>query len=82
MSGDLTVPGVPQTITRERCCELIRGLGLDPFGLVSLEFQAGGLGIQAEVYAEDERGQRYLSDPDTVATHRLCIRITDEEIPA
>jgi hypothetical protein len=82
MSGDLTVPGVPETITSERCRELIKGLGLDPLELVSLEFQEGGIGIKAEVYAQDELGQRYLSDRYTIATHQITIRITDGGDPA
>lgn len=74
----VTIPGVPETVPRERLLAFLHGLGFEPTEVASLEFHPEG--IYAEVYAHDparERGWRYAVG-DEAAKHRVCIRIADE----
>jgi hypothetical protein len=84
MSGQI-LPGVPAAVPRGKVVAMIESLGLDVNDLVSLEFEPEG--IYAEVYAHHpghERkpyGAAYRHTVDggqSVATHRICIRITDD----
>jgi hypothetical protein len=79
------LPGVPASIPRPKVVELIEALGLSVSDLASLEFEVNG--IYAEVYAhhpDHERwpnggAHRHTVDGENVATHRICIPITDEK---
>ena len=82
MSGHVTVPGVPETITREQYLGLLSAVGFEPNMLRSLEFRWDG--IYAEVYATDERGARmpesggWVGDglpSDEPAVHRVFVRV-------
>lgn len=78
-AAQVTVPGIPETITRERYRALVEGAGFDVNELVSLRFEVNG--IYAEVYATDENGRRFTADGKTVATHNVCIKVIDKETP-
>lgn len=74
----VTIHGVPESVPRERLLSLLRELGFEPNEVATLEFHHDG--VYAEVYAHDptrEKGWRYAVG-DEAATHRVCIRITDE----
>lgn len=72
-----SLEGIPETIGRCAYQELIAGAGFDLKRLLSLEFEVDG--IYAEVYAEDENGDRFTVDGENLATDRVCVRVVDEE---
>lgn len=79
MNDGLTVTGVPESIPRSRLIALLAELGIDAREVT----RAGGIridwqGITCEVFARDEHGNRYAVD-DRAATHRITIRIEDDE---
>lgn len=83
MSGQI-LPGVPESVGRKQVIALVETLGLDVRDLLSLEFRVHA--IFAEVYAHDPTrdrtaggSHRFTADGETPATHRLCIRITEED---
>jgi hypothetical protein len=71
----LDIPGIPDSIPRKRCIELIENLGLDPEDIASLEFKFDG--IYAEVVARNEDGKRHIVDGRKFAKHRIYIPIKD-----
>lgn len=75
-AAPLTLPGVPEAITRQAVLELLAALGLPAEDLRSFRIHPGA--IEAEVYARHpEHGRRYTADDLTVAIHTVCIPIVD-----
>jgi hypothetical protein len=73
----LTIPGVPQSITRADYIALIESLGLKPNNLVELELSHRS--IRAVVFARDADGKMYLDgfERNEVAKHTITIPIVD-----
>lgn len=74
----ITIPGIPDSITRADYLRLIESVGLDPMRLRSLEFRMDG--IYAEVKAsrpgKDENPVDLIDEGRMeVATHRVYIRV-------
>lgn len=72
----VTITGVPESITRKDYLKLVRSIGIDPLDLVSLKFLQNG--IYATVMLKDEKGDRYLTSENAVATHAIFIKVVDE----
>jgi len=70
----LTVPGVPEFITREQLAEWLAAIGVEARDLQTLTVGRGG--ITARVYARNEQGHRYCvgSEP---AVHEVVIEVKD-----
>lgn len=77
MSEYVSLPGVPESITRKEYLGLIEQLGFDINHLLSLTFERDG--IYAEVLATDDNGHHYTADGENAATHPVCVRVVDEE---
>ena len=76
--SEVTIQGVPASITRERFLEVIRLIGLDPFLVTDLRFDQ--MGIHATVYASEPGkpyGTRFTTDGVNVATHEIVIPVVD-----
>jgi hypothetical protein len=73
----LTIPGVPESITRAQYLALLEPLGLNLYDLVHLEF--GVNGIVAEVKARNAEGKHYVSptERNTLARHSIVIPVKD-----
>ena len=74
---NVTIPGVPESITRDQFISMIRSLGLDPYRLTDLKF--GYHAIVATVKAVNPEGNEYL-DPferNALAKHTITIPIVD-----
>lgn len=84
----ITIPGVPETITRAQYVALIESVGFKPNDLASLRFTVEG--IYAEVFARNADGARIIdhsaadNDDGSVATvkHSVFIRVEDAEVEA
>ena len=78
--NNVTIAGVPATITRTNYLDAIRALGIDPAELHEMTW--GWNTITASVYALNEHGKRY-ADRTTMepAMHHIVIHITDEPTP-
>lgn len=75
------LPGVPASVPRYKLARMVESLGLDLKEVRGLEFHPEA--IYAEVFARDpidEAGNHYAVG-DEVATHRICIRVTDDPHP-
>ena len=60
-----TIPGIPETISREKYVELIEALGIDPSAICSLRLLRDG--IECEVFAKNDGRRVIIShDPDCV----------------
>lgn len=70
----VTVEGVPTQISREKICEFIEALGLDPAMVIRLQVELRV--IHVEVYATLD-GKRFL-DGNERARHSIAIEITDD----
>lgn len=70
----LVVEGVPTEISRDRICELISGLGLDPVLVQSLRMEPKTVAVV--VCSLDEQGHRYLRADGALATYTLALKIT------
>ncbi len=71
----MTIPGVPEKISRADYASLIAATGIDPLMVKSLKFLANG--IHAVVFAVDENGKRILDPSAGVAKHTIYIPIED-----
>ncbi|TDB88357.1 hypothetical protein E1264_11790 [Actinomadura sp. KC216] len=77
------LPGVPASVPRSKVAALAESLGFNVRDLLSLEFHNEA--VHAEVFAHhpgkdrgaDGRAWRYAVG-EHAATHRVCIRITDD----
>lgn len=69
----MEIESVPEEISREKYCDLVKSLGIDPLQVYFLEFHPDC--IKAEVYALRD-GERYVSGT-RIATHRLSIPVVD-----
>lgn len=78
MTRQQQLPSVPESISLGQIQDLLSRLGLpDVSDLIRLAISIDG--IQAEFFARDEQGNRYLTAPGSgqVATHFLSIRLED-----
>jgi hypothetical protein len=78
----VTVTGIPESISRTALVEWLANVGIDASLVTPEGLRVERGAITAEVYALDESGQKYTigrGDEVRVATHRVCIVITDEE---
>lgn len=81
MSGsvqDVQIPGVPASISRKACGELIKSLGFELTDLIALRFERDG--IYATVAARDPAGRKFTADGQTLAVHEVCIAIDKDEL--
>jgi hypothetical protein len=78
MTTTMTIPGVPEYLTREQYTSLISAVGLDPDHLIELRFAADG--IHALTLAVDGDG-KYRVNPQTDAyyKHRVFVPIRDKD---
>lgn len=80
--SDITISGVPSSVTREQVVEALRVLGLDANQVVSFGGLEGGMAFFVEVPSDGRPavpGWRWTADGKTVATHRLTIPVLDGE---
>jgi hypothetical protein len=73
-----TIPGVPESITRDAYIQLFEAAGIDPRQTRELSFKADG--IHATVFAVDDEGKRIL-DPgvEGYVKHTIYIPVVEEE---
>lgn len=55
-----TIPGVPESLTREQYLSFFTAAGIDPSNTVSLRFLPKG--IEAIVWERDSEGRRFLAN--------------------
>jgi hypothetical protein len=70
-----TIAAVPEIVTREAVCDLIRSLGIDPNHLRSMSFEHKA--IVAEVYSLNPDGQRFIRNGNEAATDSIVIPVVD-----
>jgi hypothetical protein len=73
--SEITIPGVPETITRATYVDTIESLGLDPKWVTTLQFHADY--ITATVIAQDETGRPYDDGQGSLAEHQIMIRVVE-----
>lgn len=76
----VTIPGVPEKISRSDYLRLIESVGLSIDNLISLEF--GSRSITAKVYALNESGERYgtrVGGKSAPAIHSVAIEVDGVE---
>jgi len=71
----VTVPSVPEWVSRSTVVAFSKGLGLDPSDVQGLDFSPYGLYVT--FFATDETGHK-ISDGRDVATHRIFVRFGEE----
>lgn len=72
----MDIPGIPESITRDKYRTLLSAAGLVAEDLRSLEFRADG--IYAEVLAKDESGRTRIDRANNeVVIHRVFIPVDD-----
>jgi len=73
-----TIPGVPESITRDAYTSLIAATGIDPHAITELSFRANG--IYATVFYINERGAKEADQiGETFLKHTVYIPVEDEE---
>jgi hypothetical protein len=71
------IEGIPDSIDREKVISFLKDIGIDPRQLVGMTFDMRC--IIAEVYALNEKGERYFrNDYQDVAKHRINVTLTGE----
>jgi hypothetical protein len=74
----VNIPGVPDSIPRERVRELFAGLGIDIAQVTQAGIHVGWDSITATVFATDENGRRYVErSTSEIAVHHVRIHIKD-----
>jgi len=72
-----TIPGVPESLTREQYMSLVESVGFDGKYLRSLEFRIDG--IYAEVFERNEKGNLVLDTKlDEPVINRVYIPVRDD----
>ncbi|WP_102508094.1 hypothetical protein [Sanguibacter massiliensis] len=74
----ITIPGVPEFLTREQYLAPLRAIGFDPADIREIRYAHDG--VHALVIARDEHGRKRL-DPNGSGyyKHRVFIPIRDED---
>lgn len=74
----ITIPGVPEFLTREQYLAPLRAIGFDPADIREIRYAHDG--VHALLLARDEHGRKRL-DPSTSSyyKHRVFIPIRDED---
>lgn len=73
-----TIPGVPESLTREQFTSLFTAVGIKPEDTKELVFRPGG--IYATVYERTPEGRRLLhEDGSGCVTHEIFIPVIDEK---
>ena len=70
-----TIPGVPESFTREQYLALFEALGLDPNEVFTLHFDVNG--VHAVVFERDEEGHNVPLNDGTCAKHTIFIPVKD-----
>lgn len=73
----ISIDAVPESVTLERVCDLIRSLGIDPDHVTDEGITIGAYAIRCNVYATNADGHRYLDETgEAVAKHQISIPVT------
>jgi hypothetical protein len=73
----VTIPSVPERVSRAAVVDFCKNVGLDPGDVQSLEFSPYGLYVT--FFATDETGHK-VSDGRDAATHRIFVQFGEEAI--
>ncbi|KAA0979881.1 hypothetical protein FQ154_01605 [Paeniglutamicibacter gangotriensis] len=71
-----TIPGVPESVTREQWLSFFTAAGITPELTKSLRFEPEG--IYATVFEAGPEGRRIVTDSNGYAKHEIFIPINDE----